>query len=165
MFRPAGTGPPECLPGNQALHVYGSCRVFDEPQRLAQIVEALSQRYESAFNNPWQPEYGAAMLQAIVGVEIEIEEIQCKYKLSQNRPSADHGPVIDELEDRGAEALAAAMRKTLVIAGHLLREPYARPESTPAIAARRVIVVPASFCHPRISGGPTHRDLMVVAPP
>lgn len=114
MFRPAGTGPPECLPGNQALHVYGSCRVFDEPQRLAQIVEALSQRYESAFNNPWQPEYGAAMLQAIVGVEIEIEEIQCKYKLSQNRPSADHGPVIDELEDRGAEALAVAMRKTLL---------------------------------------------------
>lgn len=98
----------------QALHVYGSCRVFGEPERLAEIVEALSQRYESGFNNPWQPEYGAAMLQAIVGVEIEIEEIQCKYKLSQNRPSADHGPVIDKLEERGAEALAAAMRKTLL---------------------------------------------------
>jgi transcriptional regulator len=53
------------------------------------------------------------MLKAIVGVEIEIEEIQCKYKLSQNRPTADHQGVIDNLDKQGSAALARAMRKAL----------------------------------------------------
>lgn len=97
----------------QALHVYGRCRVFDAAAELASMVDALSRRYESAFEKPWAPQYRDAMLKAIVGVEITIEEIQCKYKLSQNRPAADHQPVIDRLDELGSKALAEAMRKTL----------------------------------------------------
>jgi transcriptional regulator len=52
------------------------------------------------------------MLKAIVGVEISIDEIQCKYKLSQNRPAADQQGVIDKLDYLGSESLAQAMRKT-----------------------------------------------------
>jgi transcriptional regulator len=54
------------------------------------------------------------MLKAIVGVEIEIEDIQCKYKLSQNRPVADQQGVIDNLVELGSDALVGAMRKTLL---------------------------------------------------
>lgn len=97
----------------QAVHVYGKCRVFETPAELARMVETLSAYYESEFETPWQPQYREAMLKAIVGIEIEIEEIQCKYKLSQNRPAADHQPVIDRLDDLGSNALADAMRKTL----------------------------------------------------
>ncbi len=78
------------------------------------MVEALSKRYESDFNTPWEPQYRDAMLKAIVGVEIEIEELQCKYKLSQNRPSQDHQPVIDKLDELGSESLVQAMRKALL---------------------------------------------------
>jgi len=98
----------------QALHIYGRCRVFDEPEAVAAVVEALSTRYESGFDKPWEPQYRDAMLKAIVGVEIQIEELQCKYKLSQNRPSQDHQPVIDKLDDLGSESLVQAMRKTLL---------------------------------------------------
>jgi transcriptional regulator len=98
----------------QALHIYGRCRVFDEPEAIATVVEALSTRYESGFDKPWKPEYRDAMLKAIVGVEIEIEELQCKYKLSQNRPSQDHQPVIDKLDKIGSESLVQAMRKALL---------------------------------------------------
>jgi len=98
----------------QALHIYGRCRVFEEPEAIATVVEALSKRYESGFDNPWEPEYREAMLKAIVGVEIEIEELQCKYKLSQNRPAQDHQTVIDKLDELGSESLAQAMRKTLL---------------------------------------------------
>lgn len=98
----------------QAVHVYGKCRVFETPAELAEVVEALSHNYESAFETPWQPQYRDAMLKAIIGVEIEIDEIQCKYKLSQNRPAADHQPVIDKLEELGSEAMVKAMRKTLL---------------------------------------------------
>ena len=98
----------------QALHIYGRCRVFDQPEALATVVEALSKRHESGFDTPWEPQYRDAMLKAIVGVEIEIEEIQCKYKLSQNRPTQDHQGVIDKLDQSGSEPLVQAMRKTLL---------------------------------------------------
>ena len=87
--------------------------MVEDGAALAELVEALSRRYESAFENPWQPAYPDSMLKAIVGVEIEIDEIQCKYKLSQNRPAADRAGVIEQLENRDAPTLAAAMRKTL----------------------------------------------------
>jgi transcriptional regulator len=99
----------------QAVHIYGHCRVLDDDDAaVAEIVHALSARYESRFEAPWQPQYRAAMLKAIVGVEITIEEIQCKYKLSQNRPAADHQGVVDQLERLGSEPLAQVMRKTLL---------------------------------------------------
>lgn len=98
----------------QAVHVYGNCRVFDAADKLAAVVEALSARYESSFETPWKPQYRDAMLKAIIGVEIEIDEIQCKYKLSQNRPVEDQQGVIDKLDELGSEALLQAMRKTLL---------------------------------------------------
>jgi transcriptional regulator len=58
-------------------------------------------------------EYYPTKLKAIVGVEIEIEEIQCKYKLSQNRPAADHQGVIDNLDKQGSATLVKAMCKAL----------------------------------------------------
>ena len=98
----------------QAVHVYGNCRVFDAADKLAAVVEALSARHESSFETPWKPQYRDAMLKAIIGVEIEIDEIQCKYKLSQNRPVEDQQGVIDKLDELGSEALLQAMRKTLL---------------------------------------------------
>ncbi len=98
----------------QAVHVYGSCRVFDAPDELAAVVEALSSRYESSFATPWEAKYRDAMLKAIVGVEIDIDEIQCKYKLSQNRPAEDQQGVIDKLDELGSESLLQAMRKALL---------------------------------------------------
>ncbi len=97
----------------QAVHIYGHCRVFDDAAELAAVVDALSKRYESGFETPWEPQYRDAMLKAIIGVEITIDEIQCKYKLTQNRPAADQQGVVDNLEQLGSESLARAMRKTL----------------------------------------------------
>lgn len=97
----------------QAVHIYGHCRVFDDAAALAGLVETLSQRYESAFEKPWQPQYREAMLKAIIGVEISIDEIEAKYKLSQNRPVSDHQGVVDRLDELGSKSLAEEMRKTL----------------------------------------------------
>lgn len=96
----------------QAVHIYGHCRVFEEAAELAGLVETLTERYESRFDDPWQPNYRAAMLKAIVGVEITIDELQAKYKLSQNRPAEDRAGVIDRLDELGAGALVTAMRKS-----------------------------------------------------
>jgi len=95
----------------QAVHIYGICRVFNDQEGLKAVVDNLTTKYESAMKNPWEPSYDASLLSAIVGVEISITEIQCKYKLSQNRPAEDKQKVIAQLEDRGSKSLADAMRK------------------------------------------------------
>ena len=76
-----------------------------------------SRRYEG--DGPWSvaglPErFLAGMVEGIVGLEIDIERIDAKFKLSQNRPPGDRRNVIAELErggDAGGAALAATMRR------------------------------------------------------
>lgn len=95
----------------QAVHIYGQCRVFDDADRLKKVVETLAKKYEAAFDTPWQPQYGATMLTAIVGVEITITEVQCKYKLSQNRSAQDRVQVAEKLKSLGSTRLAEAMER------------------------------------------------------
>jgi transcriptional regulator len=95
----------------QTVHIYGKCAVFEGPDRLKEVVHTLAHKYESGFEKPWQPEYKATMLGAIVGVEISINEVQCKYKLSQNRPAIDQEQVIQKLKSIGSNKLAEAMER------------------------------------------------------
>lgn len=96
----------------QAVHIYGVCEVFDDCEKIKIIVDSLTRKYESSFQNPWQPDYKVPMLGAIVGIEVTIKEIQCKYKLSQNRPPEDREQVIKQLENKGSGNLAEAMRRS-----------------------------------------------------
>ena len=100
-----------------AVHVHGRARVVRDKARLVELVDTLSRRYEG--DGPWSvaglPErFLAGMVEGIVGLEIDIERIDAKFKLSQNRPPGDRRNVIAELErggDAGGVALAAAMRR------------------------------------------------------
>jgi transcriptional regulator len=53
------------------------------------------------------------MLRAIVGVEIDVVDMQAKYKLSQNRKPDEVETLCKRLEAKGEHALAAAMRQAL----------------------------------------------------
>ena len=97
----------------QAVHIYGKCRTFDDPEQLKNIVETLTHTYESENSEPWKPNYKPAMLQAIIGIEIDSAEIQCQYKLSQNRGAEDQERVIAALKAKGKHSLATAMENAL----------------------------------------------------
>jgi transcriptional regulator len=97
----------------QAVHVYGQPKLITEPEKLKVIVEELTDEYESAFERPWNPEYKESLLNMIVGIQINITEIQGKYKLSQNRPKNDQLKVIEELEKKGSIKLSGTMKKKL----------------------------------------------------
>jgi len=97
----------------QAVHIYGNCKTFTEPKRLQHIIESLTRKYESGFATPWVPVYREEMLSAIIGVEIIISKIQCKYKLNQNRSTQDQQQVTDQLEKLGSKQLAKAMKRQL----------------------------------------------------
>lgn len=86
-----------------AVHVYGVPRVVEQQQRLAAIVEQLVSCYEGGRAEPWrvdwQDERYGKMLQAIVGIEIEVTRIEGKFKLNQNRPQQDQLGVVQALRD------------------------------------------------------------------
>lgn len=99
----------------QAVHIYGNCTLVRAPEKLQEIVEALTAKYEQALavsgHTPWEIEYRPEMLSAIVGFELAISEIQCKYKLSQNRSEQDRSQVAAALGALGSTDLADSMQK------------------------------------------------------
>ena len=92
-----------------AAHIYGRCKVFNQAEKLREVIDTLTRKYEADLPTQWQAEYNPSMLGAIVGIEIHITEIQCKYKLSQNRSAQDQNQVIRQLKNNGAIQLAKAM--------------------------------------------------------
>ena len=95
----------------QAVHIYGKCKVFEEVEKLQCLVDKTTTQYESKFSDPWVSNYNTKMLNAIVGIEMTITDMQCKYKLSQNRSFEDRMNVINKLKNMGLDSLAKEMYK------------------------------------------------------
>jgi transcriptional regulator len=101
-------------------HVYGKAKLVEEDGALWRILERLVGFHESGNLNPWKPELSSEMrvrmLGAIMGFEIEITEIQGKFKLNQNRSREDQRGVVAQLAQAGsdsAKALAKLMTANL----------------------------------------------------
>jgi transcriptional regulator len=100
-----------------AVHAWGQAEVFDEPERLLQLVSRLSDRHERQQAQPWATsdaprEYLDAMLRAIVGFALPIRRLEGKWKLGQNRSAADQAGVRAALSaspDARSHELAARM--------------------------------------------------------
>jgi len=88
-----------------AVHAYGKVRIVEARDELITLLESLVHINEAANGtnyklDPNAPEV-AQRLAHIVGMEIPIEALSGKFKLSQNRPREDHNPVIERLRARG----------------------------------------------------------------
>ena len=95
----------------QSVQVYGTVEVVNERDRKKEIVELMSIHFEDNLSDPWDMKYPTKMLDAILGIEISITEIQGKYKLSQNRPAKDQHNVIRRLSEQGNKRLANEMSR------------------------------------------------------
>ncbi len=89
-----------------AVHATGRLRVVDDPAWLRRQIEALTAEHEGRRAAPWAvsdaPEdFVVAQMRAIVGIEIDILDLQGKWKLSQNRTAADRRGVADGLACEG----------------------------------------------------------------
>lgn len=76
------------------VQAYGRMRVIDDPDWLLQQITAMTDAQEGAQPEPWAVSdapapFVTAQLKGIVGVEIEINRIEGKWKVSQNRSEAD----------------------------------------------------------------------------
>lgn len=92
-----------------AVHVSGTAVLRDDPEFLHAHLEALTARHEAARSMGWKvsdaPEdFIAQQVRAIVGLEIQIDRLEGKWKMSQNRSAADVDGVIAGLGASGSPA-------------------------------------------------------------
>jgi len=100
-----------------SVHLTGLVTFHRDDGWLRQIVTRLTERHEEGRPSPWRvtdaPEtHIAGQLRGIVGVELAVQQIEAKDKLSQNRSARDRAGVVAALSaqaDPGARAIADLM--------------------------------------------------------
>ncbi|MDM5065883.1 FMN-binding negative transcriptional regulator [Aeromonas salmonicida] len=96
------------------VHAHGRIRIHDDARFVRRLLTNLTRRHEAAAPAPWRMadaprEYIEAMVQTVVGIEIEITELVGKFKLSQNKAEADRQGAADTLQARGQVKITEAM--------------------------------------------------------
>jgi transcriptional regulator len=97
------------------VHAHGRLRAVDEAPWVLDFVTRLTARQEASQPAPWAvadapADFVQQMLRAIVGIEIAVERLVGKWKISQNRNEADRTGVAAGLAATGsteARAMAA----------------------------------------------------------
>ena len=98
------------------IHVYGRLVIHDDRDWVEANVRRLVAEHEGGRVEPWSVDdaprpYIEGQLRAIVGVEVLLDRVQGKWKLSQNRSDADIQGVIEGLEALGERGVSGAMRE------------------------------------------------------
>jgi Transcriptional regulator len=88
------------------VHAWGRPQVIEDAAWLRRQLDDLTLLKEGTRPAPWKVDdapapYIVSQMKGIVGVEIPIERIEGKWKVSQNRPQADRAGVIAGLRDGG----------------------------------------------------------------
>jgi transcriptional regulator len=99
------------------VHVHGRLRVIDDAAWLRALLERLTDRHEAGQPQPWKvtdaPEdHIEKSLHAIIGLEVTMDRVEGKFKLSQNHPARNRAGVIAGLRERNSDGdleLAALM--------------------------------------------------------
>jgi transcriptional regulator len=92
----------------------GLMQVHDDAQWIRAQATQITAERESAFDKPWAVDdaprdYTDTMINALVGIEIPLNKLTGKWKVSQNQPVANRQTVVQALQaDGGAQAAAMA---------------------------------------------------------
>jgi transcriptional regulator len=100
-----------------AVHAHGQLVFHDDPAWIRGQMERLTGQMEATQPQPWSladapPDYLEALLTTVVGVEIVVDRLEGKWKLSQNQPEVNRAGVVAGLT--GLADPAAAMMARLV---------------------------------------------------
>ncbi|MEI6113683.1 MAG: FMN-binding negative transcriptional regulator [Burkholderiales bacterium] len=103
------------------VQINGTLHASQDPAVKRRAVEALTARMESTQPAPWKvadapPDYLETMLAAIVAIELRIDRVQAKWKVSQNRSADDRAGVAQALV-REAQPGPARQMGTLIERG------------------------------------------------
>jgi transcriptional regulator len=98
----------------KVVHVHGTLTVRDDEKFVRGLVARLTRTHEASQPQPWKmtdapADYIDSMLQAIVGIEVQITRLEGKFKLSQNKERRDQIGAGRALIGQGDTALGQAM--------------------------------------------------------
>ena len=104
------------------VHAQGMPRAIEDHDWLRRLLHSLVTKHESTQQVPWKiadapADFVDGLLRVIVGIEIPIDTISGKWKVSQNRPEADRRGVADALaarDDDTSAAMAELVRRSIV---------------------------------------------------
>ncbi len=96
------------------VQLHGALTLHRDDAWVRELVTELTELHEGSMPTPWAvtdapPAYLDAMVRAIVGVELRVDRVVGKAKLSQNRSAADALGVRAGLQHVGGDALAHEM--------------------------------------------------------
>lgn len=102
----------------EVVHIRGELVGHDDPVWVERLVRDLTAVHEARLPQPWSVDdapvdYLEKMVRGIVGVELLVDSVVGKRKLSQNRPAEDVAGILvglDATRGRGASSTADAMR-------------------------------------------------------
>jgi transcriptional regulator len=93
-----------------AVHAGGPARILSDPSESDRALQSLIQSTEPAYVDQWNTlpvTYKSRMLNAIIAFEIQVERLEGKQKLSQNRSAAEQLRIITALEAEPEPAVSA----------------------------------------------------------
>jgi len=101
-----------------AIHAYGKAKIFETAEENLLLLEKMIAVFdENYFKTNWREipdEYKLSRAKAIVAFEIEVEDLQGKKKLNQNKDEEDGRRVIEAFEkseNRGEQQIARFMKE------------------------------------------------------
>lgn len=100
------------------VHAQGNLSLINDSLWLRKHVSQMTNIHEPTYQSQWKledapEEYIQMMLNAIVGIEIQITSLVGKFKLSQNRPAKDYAAVLGELKhstNKNLQGMAKLMK-------------------------------------------------------
>jgi transcriptional regulator len=100
------------------VQVHGVIRVIDDHEWLRNQITRLTHDHEAPRPEPWHvtdppATFIDAQINGIVGLELEIQRIEGKWKVSQNRSDADRSGVTKGLEASGNPTMSALVESYL----------------------------------------------------
>lgn len=84
-----------------AVHAHGTLSAIEDPVWILALLERLTDRHEAGRAAPWSVqdaprEFIDKLLNAIVGIEIPVQRMQGKWKVSQNRSARDQRAISED---------------------------------------------------------------------
>ena len=103
-----------------SVQCYGNARIIEDETECLKLMRDLIEVNDTHYLNKWDSivnsEYKMKMLKGIVMFRIDVDDIQAKYKLSQNRSINEQQKVSDHLlqhSDSNARIIGEMMSKNL----------------------------------------------------
>ncbi|WP_298809746.1 FMN-binding negative transcriptional regulator [uncultured Psychrobacter sp.] len=103
----------------RSVHITGDVSLLTEHEHLNEILSKQTADFEANQPNPWSlddapVEYIQAMCRAIVGIRVNIKDVQAQFKLSQNKTAENRVGVVAGLKQLGtakADEMATLVKK------------------------------------------------------